>query len=294
MDGSTATPLTRSTPTSGAVVVGCVGDAPSGRALGWAAQEAASAGRRLVVAHVRTVSPALQQSGYAVQLSATPPVDGNEAQLDAVVTRTLARFPGLDVEHVEATGDPADELVLLSRGAHLLVLGSRGTGAVRTIPSAQVGTRAARSATCPVVVVPRHRVGLARRGVLAGVSVRHSAPEVLEHAFSHAGLHDLPLTIVHASKDTLRAPAQERDRWLAEAVSGFGELHPDVAVSTQVATGRPARVLLQLAEQMSLLVVGRHLAGGGHLLGHVRSSIADRAPCPVMVVPPPEGSRPAG
>lgn len=248
----------------GAVVVGWDGRPPADLALDWAAREASAGARRLVIVHVRAVRPA--------------PVEARQ--------RVVDRFPHLQVSELEVYGDPVSELGRLGRGAHLLVVGSRGRGASRNLPSSQVGTRAARHVVCPLVVVPHFRVGLVRRGVLVGVSVRQDTPEVLDLAFRHASLHGLPLTIVHADGGVLRGVGSDRARWVAEAVSGFADLHPDVRTDTAVLRGRPTRSLLRLAQSMNLLVVGQHASTGSAMpFGHVRSSIADRSPCPVAVVP---------
>lgn len=296
MSSTTEVPDTAPVP-PGAVVAGYDGRPVADRALDWAAREALASGRPLAVVHALTSTPVLQRPGLAGVASLTAPAPGDTLQrtpLQRAAEELATRFPELSVSHLEIRGDPVVELAALGSDAGLLVVGSRGDGAVRNIPSAQVGTRLARLASIPVVVVPHYQVGLVRRGVLAGVSVRKHAPEVLDHAFAYADAHDLPLTIVHASRDTLRAPHEDRVRWLAETVSGYATDHPGVRAETRVETGRPARILLRLAENMDLLVVGQHSAGETNPLGHVRASIADRSPCPVMVVPPrPDGhSRP--
>ena len=271
------------------IVAGYDGRAPADRALEWAAQEARATGRRLTLVEVVTIAPPVPRPGLAGVAPLTAPTVSDvveRATTPRAAERLAARFPDLSVDHVELRGDAAVELAQAGRHAALVVVGSRGEGALRNLPSAQVGTRLARLTTCPVAVVPHHRLGRVRRGVLAGVSVRKHAPEVLDLAYAYADAHHLPLTIVHADHDTLAAPRDERVRWLAEAVSGHAAQHPDVRVEVRVATGRPARTLLRLAADKHLLVVGQHGAGELNLLGHVRGSVVDRSPCPVVVVPP--------
>lgn len=276
------------------IVVGHDGRPAADRALEWAAREALATGRRLTVVEVVTFAPALRSPGLAGVAPLTAPTVADTLERTAgrrAAVVVANRFPDLAVDHLELRGDPVTELVEAARGASMLVVGSRGDGPWRAIPSGQVGTRLARSARCPVVVVPHHRAGLVRRGVLAGVSVRTHAPAVLDAAYAHAEAHDLPLTVVHASRDILSAPDDERERWLAEAVSGYAALHPGVRADVRVEPGRPAHTLLRLAHAMHLLVVGQHTANGTNPLGHVRASIADRSPCPVMVVPPASAGR---
>ena len=208
----------------------------------------------------------------------------------AVLTRAIARVglrhPTLSPVPVVAMEDPAPELLHLSRTAHLLVVGSRGHGVSRSIPSGQVGTWLAHRTACPVVVVPDFSPETVRRGVLVGVPTTPDAFAVLDFACHHASVHDLPLTVVHAAKGT---PGSDDDgrRWLAEVMGGLGERYPDVWINAVLTPGRPARTLLRMAERMHLLVVGQHQATGLHRspFNRVRSSIVDRSPCPTAVVP---------
>ena len=184
--------------------------------------------------------------------------------------------------------DAVAELVHLSRTARLVVVGSRGHGISRSIPTAQVGTWLARRTACPVVVVPDYNPTTVREGVLVGVRAGEDAHEVLEFAYHYASVHDLPLAIVHAAGHQPDADEeQELRRLLAEARSGLSERYPDVWVHDMVLSGRPVRKLLDLAERMNLLVIGQHHATGlrESPFGHVRSSIVDRSPCPTAVVP---------
>jgi nucleotide-binding universal stress UspA family protein len=61
-------------------------------------------------------------------------------------------------------------------------------------------------------------------------------------------------------------------------------------VEQHVRQGHAARVLLDAADGADLLVVGSRGHGGftGLLLGSVSQHLAAHAPCPVLVVPPPE------
>lgn len=58
-------------------------------------------------------------------------------------------------------------------------------------------------------------------------------------------------------------------------------------VARRLAEGTPAGVLLDAAEDATLLVVGSRGRGGfvGLLLGSVSQQVASHAPCPVVIVP---------
>jgi nucleotide-binding universal stress UspA family protein len=53
------------------------------------------------------------------------------------------------------TGKPADVLIRLTAAVDILVIGSRGYGALEAVLLGGVSGRVIRSAACPVVVVPR-------------------------------------------------------------------------------------------------------------------------------------------
>ena len=139
-----------------------------------------------------------------------------------------------------ALGDPASELLHLSRTAHLLVVGSRGHGVSRSIPTGQIGTWLAHRTACPVVVVPDFNPETVRQGVLVGVPTAPHALDVLDFACHYASVHDLPLSVVHATKG---APGTDDDRrrWLAEAMGGLAERFPDVRINAVLLPGRPGR-----------------------------------------------------
>jgi nucleotide-binding universal stress UspA family protein len=66
-----------------------------------------------------------------------------------------------------------------------------------------------------------------------------------------------------------------------------------VKIRPLVVEGAPAHVLVELARDADLLVVGSRGRGGfaGLLLGSVSQRCAERSPCPVVVVPGPRPDR---
>jgi nucleotide-binding universal stress UspA family protein len=76
---------------------------------------------------------------------------------------------------------------------------------------------------------------------------------------------------------------------LADAISQAVDPGSDVPVRPVVVQGMPAQVLLDLAADADLLVVGSRGHGGfaGALLGSVSQHCTHHAPCPVVVIRPP-------
>lgn len=56
-----------------------------------------------------------------------------------------------------ATGDAAEELVMASHDADMLVLGSRGSGGFTKLLMGSVSSQVTHHASCPVVVIPGTR-----------------------------------------------------------------------------------------------------------------------------------------
>ena len=79
-----------------------------------------------------------------------------ESQLAVSVARELAERHGARLEVRAVTdGDPAEELATMAEHLNLLVVGSRAYGPAGRLLSGSTSTRLARSAACPLVVVPR-------------------------------------------------------------------------------------------------------------------------------------------
>jgi nucleotide-binding universal stress UspA family protein len=300
----------------GRVVVGVDGS-PGGRAaLDWALRTAAARGAVLEVV-----------SAYAVDYYWTDAylqdprrIDHARRDTDAR-TRTLvhevrrdgeaASFPrvgDVEVQVVVVAGAAAEHLVDRSRHADLLVVGSRGRGAVAGALLGSVSLRCVMHAHCPVVVVhdvarPR-RSGDERPTVVVGVDGSPAARAALEVAAREALSRGARLEVVGAYP-----PA---DTWSdVEAVTAipFEELQQDVwsTVSAEVSDvlgaegtpdrppvdivlveGAPAEVLVQRGDRADLLVVGSRGRGTlpGILLGSIALRAVVRAGCPVMVVKP--------
>lgn len=276
----------------GAIVVGVDESDAGGQAVDWAADQADLEGCRLVLMHA---TGSLGTAGTTWLDSADPatsPVlqamerDGL-AVVSAATVRVRTRHPDLRVELLVQAEDPAIELRNLADQAHLIVVGSRGRGPVRHLPTMQVGTRVSRKAACPVVVVPQHDVKSPWKGVLVGADLTERSDSVLRYAYRQASLRGLPLTVTHFTKDRRDTGLEEAKRLLSEAVSGLAEEFPDIHVQLQLQPGSPSGQLLRDADRMHLLVIGQHHALRPYEapIGHVRTGIVDRATCPVAVVP---------
>lgn len=138
------------TPARERIVVGIDGSAAAAAALSWAIDEARlrSAGLQVLHAFPTMMSivgtraheyyPQVEmdaKASFEEALAAAPPIDD------------------LDVQRTLVPGNPSEQLVEASRGATLLVVGSRGRGSFAGMLLGSVSIHCVTQAHCPVVVI---------------------------------------------------------------------------------------------------------------------------------------------
>jgi nucleotide-binding universal stress UspA family protein len=145
------------------VVVGVDHSEGAKAALAFAYEEA-----RLREATLRAVHAwQFGYNGYTGFEGAVPPVAGDihelhaaaEAALDATLRQTLGDADIITIERHAVEGTPAAVLIEESRGADLLVVGSRGHGGFAQLLLGSVSQQCAHHAECPVVIVRAHLDG---------------------------------------------------------------------------------------------------------------------------------------
>ncbi len=133
------------------VVVGVDGSALAANALEFAIEEAQLRKATLHVTYAYTVmsSPVTGSTGkdYYEQV---------ERVAKEFLEEIMAKAPsteGLDVEWLGVPGNPSEVLIEASRGATLLVVGSRGQGGFLGLLMGSVSTQCVHYSHCPVLVV---------------------------------------------------------------------------------------------------------------------------------------------
>lgn len=214
---------------------------------------------------------------------------------------SCGRVEGVDT--VEATaiatmGPSAQVLLKASEGADLLVVGSRGAGALSRAVLGSVSWSVLHHAKLPVAVVPEAmHPGTGTTGRVL-VAVDHSAASLaaLAWAVDHAralGAVVAPVTVrgeilstgdVPVPLTTLEA-SERRSLEMAATQAGAGN-EPRVPVEADVLAGHPAEALMEASRGADLLVMGSRGRGGfsSLLLGSTSSHCAGHATCPVVVV----------
>jgi nucleotide-binding universal stress UspA family protein len=134
----------------GRIVVGIDGSPSSLDALSWAARQA-----ELTTASVEVVMSWEWPSSYswAVPVPANFDPEGDiRGTLEKVLSPLRAARPGLGIEARVVRGHPSPNLVEASKGADLLVVGSRGHGEFAGMVIGSVSEYCAAHAHCPVLV----------------------------------------------------------------------------------------------------------------------------------------------
>jgi nucleotide-binding universal stress UspA family protein len=133
------------------IVVGIDGSDSSLAALGWGAHQAESTGSRLEVIMTWEWPT---NGGWTVPFPAdyTPEIDARRV-LDEAVEKLRNTHPEVDVRSTVLEGHPAPALIEASRGADLLVLGSRGHGEFVGMLLGSVSEHCVTHAYCPVLVL---------------------------------------------------------------------------------------------------------------------------------------------
>jgi nucleotide-binding universal stress UspA family protein len=134
------------------IVVGVDGSPGSRAAFRWAVDEGRARRCRVEAVHAWHVPSALYPIGVTMpDLSIYE--DAARVVLDQVVDGTDTRGLPAPVDRIVVCGTAWDMLIDASKGAEMLVVGSRGLGAVAGMVMGSVSSRCVHRAHCTVVVV---------------------------------------------------------------------------------------------------------------------------------------------
>ncbi|GGP34018.1 universal stress protein [Streptomyces abikoensis] len=288
----------------GTITVGLDGTDHSLAAADWAAAEAARRGMALRLVHAWMWQPL----DAAVAADADVQQQWAAGVLREAQERLSTAFPDLTVTSELVPAEPVPALLAEAARADLLVLGSRGHGAVVGHLLGSVSLKVLRQAVRPVVLVRPARLdepGPTMDEVVVGVQeTEETGGPVLDFAFAAAAARDARVRAVRAwtvppvfawspgsiylADEAGGLEALEAKR-LAEALRPWREKYPQVEVVEHVEIGSAAEVLLSNGSGAALMVVGRRLPGSHDFrrLGSVAHAALHHALCPVAVVPHP-------
>ncbi|MEV0895413.1 universal stress protein [Actinoplanes sp. NPDC049802] len=137
-------------PATGAVVAGIDDTAAASGVLAFAAEQAAARKAPLRIIHAW---PPVTGIWMETPMATWTVTDAERAPFDSQVTVVRDTFPDLQIEADAVVEHPAATLTRASGGAQLLVVGSRGRGALRGLLLGSVSQHLLRHSACPVAVV---------------------------------------------------------------------------------------------------------------------------------------------
>ena len=263
------------------VVVGYL-EGPAGtNALRAAAAEARLRGAPLSLVHklVGTEAPEVFASAESA-----------EERRRAATSRVLAVAHEVapDLEHVDArvtTAPIAEELIVASRSALLLVLGVTTTHATTAALLDTVPREVVRHAHCPIILVPPTWPTKAPSRVICGLDRSTSSIDALHWAAKEADLRGITVLAVEvrpAGRDGRAADPEE------VSLSNWVRMHlPSVSTTVVCSSesGPAGRRLLEIAtESNGMLVIGSH-SPGRRLGRSVVRTVTSQSKVPVVVVP---------
>ncbi len=295
------------------ILVGVDGSAGSQRALAWAAEDAAARGAIVEAVTVCRGGGDDMEERYVPYITSHPmnrplhpKVEEARRRLAAMVSQAAGMHPGVEMTRQVLQGDdPGEVLCRRAERADVLVVGSRGRGAVSSRLLGSVSVRCAHHSPCTAVIVPEGGSDTPRRApdragrIIVGVDMSEGSRDALGWAIGEAAArgdvvravtvwgrtYSYGADVYSPSDDEVGVRAKRALDVLVSEVAGGA---PAVAIETLADEGDPGARLCALARDADLLVVGRrgHGALTSLLLGSVAGTCAHHSPVPVAIVRP--------
>jgi nucleotide-binding universal stress UspA family protein len=286
---------------TGTIVVGIDGSSSSEDALAWAIEQALLEHRPLTLLHGMgdPTSPWVDHAVLDKPGSAYAALRAEGARvLESARAHVAQQAPQIELHEILEFVDPRELLLEQSRGASLLVLGSRGRGPIQSTLLGSVGVAVARHTACPTVIHRGNHRGPTGNGVLVAADAAPESLPVLEFAYHQAELTGLPLTVMHCYWDMqaysgyypagiLPIDSEQVRLAVAETIAGLADKYPDVSVTETLVGGLPEVQVATAGDDMDLVVVGAHQGSRLKQLmfDSVSVQVVEHATRPVAVVP---------
>ncbi|WP_121750978.1 universal stress protein [Streptomyces sp. E2N166] len=294
------------------ITVGIDGSSESRAAAEWAAREAEL--RELPVRLLHVWEPVPAPMAQAPLLGADTHQYWTERVPREIAEGIRLRHPGVEVTSDQRSGPPADTLVKAVEDAELLVLGSRALSGLGGFLVGSVGQSVIAHTEIPVVLVRAGEqatdehvmdptgipsAATAFRPVVVGLDIDNVDDNVLAFAFEEAQRRRTALHVVSgwqlppyypyvltAGSVPDEGVARRKAADLTRVILPWRQKYPDVEVVEVSRPGSPARHLVDVAHDASLVVVGRRIRRnpfGAHI-GAVTHAVLHHATAPVAVV----------
>ncbi|HEY5618618.1 MAG TPA: universal stress protein [Vicinamibacterales bacterium] len=214
-----------------------------------------------------------------------------------------------------AEGNAAREILAKANAtpSDLIVMGTHGRSGFERLVLGSVTEKVLRKATCPVLSVPRSVPDVIPappvlfKRIVCALDFSDCSMHALNYAMSLAQEAEARLTVVHVIElppdvprevhETMLGGPRNLEEYVALAEEDrrarLKDAVPDsvrayCTVDTALATGKPYREILRVAEeeQSDLIVIGIHGRGGADLLffGSTAQHLVRQASCPVLTL----------
>lgn len=280
------------------IVVGVEDVERSHEAVGWAVADARLRGVPVRLVHAvptHLYHPANPELSDRLEKA-------GEAVLAEVQAGIAAAAPEIEVTTHLNEQSPALALIEESATADTVVISAPHSSRWGAAVGGSTALPLAGHARCPLVVARGNVTGTPRGRVVLGVDGDEDGTEAVHYAFSFASSHGAEVVAAHAwSPPVVPTPlvtgmpelhleefGEYAETLLDAALAPARKQYPDVPVRDVLMQAHPVQVLLELAADADLVVVGARGRGGfaGLLLGSVSHSLVHNSPCPVAVVRP--------
>jgi nucleotide-binding universal stress UspA family protein len=282
------------------ITVGIDGSESSATALAWAAREANRRGALLRVVHAYSI-PVYGDFGAGMALPAMDLSAYDDSQKTGAaeqIAPVRAQFPNVEIELKVEVGAPISTVIDCSKDAELVVIGSRGKGALAGLVTGSVAHAVARRAPCAVVLIPHNEPVPDVKRIVVGTDGSDAAEAAVEWARAEAKLWDVDLTVVHAweypylgARSGVVQPSELMELDAARVLAHSAKLvdqHRDRPryIHTELMQGSASAALVEEAGVGDILVVGAKGRGAlrSALLGSTSSYVIHHATCPVAVI----------
>ncbi|MFF4038266.1 universal stress protein [Streptomyces sp. NPDC001816] len=294
------------------VTIGLDGSPESRAAAEWAAREATLRAVPLKIVHVWEQVP-----GHGAEAALLGP-ETDQHWIERIPHEAAEGIrqshPGLEVTSEQLRGSVVDLLCEAAGSADLLVLGSRGFGAIGGFVVGSVSLSVVARAERPVVLVrageqaaDEHETDQAGvpsaeapfRPVVLGLDTDDPDDTLLEFAFDAAARREASLRVVHGwpepptsfyrfpgDAELYDALERRHAAALTEVLRPWRQKFPGVEVIEASRCGNAAQILVNSSRDASLAVVGRRIRTshlGAHI-GHVTHAALHHITAPVAVV----------
>lgn len=302
-----ATPRPPASPLLARLLVGYDGSDSANAAAGFALEVAGKAGAELTFVHACPAPEGAPSAALAADVAERVAADELHWQ------RQLENLRDYAPEHVAVTcrverGNPAGALVTAATEtqARLVLTGSHGIGHLRGAMLGSVSTQVLTHAPCSVMVFregdrPPTVDATSTRSIVAGIDGSPSAAYALRQAQALAEALGARLVLAHAydpyfwfktaPTTGMRDELRRHGRTLLDEARATLTL-PSEQIGERLVAGSPRSELVAVCAELAaaVLVVGSRGLGGfkAMLLGSTSRSLADSAPCPVLVARAPE------